>query len=53
MLDLIYAGQQGEAENLLDYSWAEDDTTRKVFEDIFWKKVKSSYYWEALQKSNW
>lgn len=53
MLNLCYDGRKAAVDSLLEFSWAKDDTTKSMFEKIYWKKVNSSYYWKDLQQSNW
>jgi hypothetical protein len=53
MLNLAYIGQAPLAEQFCEYAWASQDTTRPIFEKLFWEKVHSSYYWQELQNSNW
>lgn len=53
MLALTYAGHRYDADKILEFAWAKGDTTILIFKKVFWDKVKSSYFWDNLQKSDW
>jgi hypothetical protein len=53
MLALVYANKTPLAEKACEYSWQKGDSTRYIFERVFWKHVKSGPHWQELQESNW
>jgi len=53
MLALIYTNKAPLAEKACEYSWQKGDTTRNIYERLFWDHVKSGPHWEELQKSDW
>jgi|WetSurMetagenome_2_1015567.scaffolds.fasta_scaffold17887_2 hypothetical protein len=53
MLAFIYTNKTPLAEKACEYSWVEGDTTRKIYERLFWDHVKSGPHWDELQKSDW